>query len=65
MASMRDLARRLVLRMTGPKVRTAATPQRSEMAALAAEAARLRARCRSTLDSTDVVRAARDERSRR
>jgi hypothetical protein len=65
MASMRDLVRRLVLRMKGPKARTAATPEGSDMAALAAEAARLRARYRSTLDSTEVIRAARDERSRR
>ena len=35
-----------------------------EMAEFADAAARLRARFRSQLDSTDVIRAARDERSR-
>ena len=34
-----------------------------DMAAFAAAAARLRARFRSRLDSTEVIRAARDERS--
>jgi hypothetical protein len=52
---------------SAPKERDsrALAPRDRDMAAFAEEAARLRARYVSTLDSAEMIRAARDERLRR